>query len=151
MEPVVDHPTNQPQGVLKDFSKKNERKQTLMLLLGSLLVVVAGIFSGWYLTGPKATVTNPVSETNTSQIEKEIQEGDIEGLDEAEGTLVEGGIEGEGTHHLERDGGPSKYVYLTSTVMDLEGMVGKKVHVWGETLSSVKAPWLMDVVKITEL
>jgi len=140
------------QSVMKEFPKKVERKQTLLLLFGSLAVVVAGILSGWMLSGSNAKegATN-VAQTDKAQIEKEINEGDIEGLDEAEGVLVEGGIEGEGTHHLEREGGPSKYVYLTSTVMDLQTMVGKKVHVWGETLSPVKASWLMDVVKIKEL
>ena len=70
---------------------------------------------------------------------------------EVEGTLVEGGIEGEGTHHLERPGGPSQNVYLTSTAIDLQSLVGKKVHVWGETLSGIKAGWLMDVVKVKVL
>jgi hypothetical protein len=62
--------------------------------------------------------------------------------------LEEGGIDGEGTHHLVRDGGPSKSVYLTSTVIDLDSFAGKKVKVWGETISARKAGWLMDVGKI---
>src|SRR5690606_36956404 len=35
--------------------------------------------------------------------------------DTAEGTLKEGGIEGEGNFHLERPGGESQNVYLTSS------------------------------------
>jgi len=68
--------------------------------------------------------------------------------DNATGVLNEGGVGNEGTHHLVRDGGPTKTVYLTSSVIDLQSFVGKKVQVWGETLASKKAGWLMDVAKI---
>jgi len=33
-------------------------------------------------------------------------------------------------------------------VIDLESFTGKKVKVWGETISAQKAGWLMDVGKI---
>lgn len=65
--------------------------------------------------------------------------------DKAEGTLKEGGIDGEGNFHLERPGGVSQNVYLTSTTVDLSQYIGKKVRVWGETFSAEKAGWLMDV------
>ncbi len=65
--------------------------------------------------------------------------------DSAEGELTEGGIDGEGTYHLVREGGPSQNVYLTSTSVDLSAFVGKKVKVLGETMSAKKAGWLMDV------
>ena len=71
--------------------------------------------------------------------------------DTAEGTLQEGGISGEGTHHLVRPGGDSQNVYLTSTVIDLQSFVGKKVQVWGQTVSARKAGWLMDVGKVKVL
>ena len=65
--------------------------------------------------------------------------------DNAEGILRDGGIEGEGQFHLERPGGISQNVYLTSTTVDLSQLIGKKVRVWGETFSAQKAGWLMDV------
>ena len=65
--------------------------------------------------------------------------------DSAEGTLKEGGIDGEGNFHLERPGGVSQNVYLTSTTVDLSLYVGKKVKVWGETFEAQTAGWLMDV------
>ena len=68
--------------------------------------------------------------------------------DEAEGRLVEGGIEGEGSHHLERAGGESQNVYLTSSSVDLNAYVGKTVKVWGVTFDAQKAGWLMDVAKL---
>jgi hypothetical protein len=75
-----------------------------------------------------------------------------EDADTAEGVLEVGGIKGEGTHHLVRGDDESQYVYLTSTVIDLESFTGKKVQVWGETLSAETAGWMMDVskVKVTE-
>lgn len=65
--------------------------------------------------------------------------------DSAEGTLKEGGIDGEGNFHLVRPGGESQNVYLTSTTVDLSLYVGKKVKVWGQTFTGEKAGWLMDV------
>ena len=65
--------------------------------------------------------------------------------DSATGILKEGGIDGEGSYHLERPGGVSQNVYLTSSTVDLSSYVGKKVKVWGETFASEKAGWLMDV------
>ncbi len=65
--------------------------------------------------------------------------------DEVEGTLKEGGFEGEGSFHLERPGGESQNVYLTSSTVDLSIFLDKKVRVWGQTFESEKAGWLMDV------
>jgi len=65
--------------------------------------------------------------------------------DKAEGILKEGGIDGEGNFHLERTGGPSQNVYLTSSTVDLSSYLGKKVRVYGQTFAGQKAGWLMDV------
>jgi len=71
--------------------------------------------------------------------------------DKTEGILREGGIDGEGQFHLERPGGESQNVYLTSTTVDLSQYLGKKVKVWGETFKAEKAGWLMDVGLIETL
>jgi hypothetical protein len=68
--------------------------------------------------------------------------------DSAEGVIEAGGTNGEGTHKLVRDGGPSQTAYLISSVVDLDSYVGKKVKVWGETMGAQKVSWLMDVGKI---
>ncbi len=65
--------------------------------------------------------------------------------DSAEGILREGGIDGEGNYHLERPGGESQNVYLTSSTVDLSQFLNKKVKVWGKTYKGEKAGWLMDV------
>jgi len=71
--------------------------------------------------------------------------------DKAEGILKEGGIDGEGNFHLERPGGLSQNVYLTSSTVDLSQYIGKKVRVHGETFSGQKAGWLMDVGSVEVL
>lgn len=71
--------------------------------------------------------------------------------DSAEGTLKAGGIEGEGAFHLERPGGESQNVYLTSSVIDLSQFVGRKVKVWGETNAAQSAGWLMDAGRLQML
>lgn len=65
--------------------------------------------------------------------------------DSAEGILKEGGLDGEGSFHLERPGGVSQNVYLTSSTVDLTPYIGKKVRVWGQTFEAQTAGWLMDV------
>lgn len=68
--------------------------------------------------------------------------------DSATGTIEEGGSNGEGTHKVIRDGGPSQTVYIISSVVDLDQFIGKKVTVWGQTMAAKKVPWLMDVGRV---
>ncbi len=70
--------------------------------------------------------------------------------DTATGVLREGGIEGEGSHHLER-GAKDQTAYLTSSSIDMTPYIGKKVKVWGATNKGQKAGWLMDVGSIEEV
>ncbi|MFV1917291.1 MAG: hypothetical protein ACC618_02325 [Patescibacteria group bacterium] len=141
------------QHLLKKFPKTGGKK--IVLILGSLGVVLAGIGTGWLISGRSVGGGNGAAGDSAPQA-VQIQGG--EGIndeetfrDTAEGILEEGGIDGEGTHHLVREGGPSKYAYLTSTVIDLQPFVGKTVKVWGETISARNAGWLMDVGKIKVL
>lgn len=126
-------------------------KKSWPLLAGSFLVVVAGVLTAWLIStkvmGVKtgSSVAAPgakVTSSGAGVLDPKIK------YDEATGTLVAGGLNNEGTHHLERDGGPSKSVYLTSSVIDLESFVGKKIQIWGETMASKKVGWLMDVAKV---
>lgn len=135
--------------IMKKFSFGN--KENLYLALGALVVVLLGGVTGWFLSGrglisgQKVGVAAPGAKSG--QNEAGIAD-ESTFKDSAEGVLESGGISGEGTHHLVRDGGASQYVYLTSTAIDLESFVGKKVKVWGQTISAKKAGWLMDVGKI---
>lgn len=139
-------PQNTPVQLPKSFGKK-----TWPVILGSFLVVLAGIGTAWLLStkvmNVRGTSTTAAPGAKVTSTEAGVLDPKIK-YDNATGVLREGGIGNEGTHHLERDGGVSKTVYLTSSVIDLQSFVGKKVQIWGETLSSKKAGWLMDVAKI---
>lgn len=125
-------------------------------IVSALLVVLAGVGTGWLLSGGASggVLSNGDQKAapGARQNSREAGVADESTFrDMAEGILESGGIDGEGTHHLVREGGESKYVYLTSTVIDLEGFVGKSVQVWGETIAAQQAGWLMDVGKIKVL
>lgn len=72
--------------------------------------------------------------------------------DSATGTVEKGSINGVGTHILNREGGASQRASLTSSVVDLDLFVGRRVEVKGETNASKQTSWLMDVgsVKVLE-
>ncbi len=145
--------------ILKEFPKEEKRhipKGFNFKLVSSVFVVVlAGVITGWFLSGvdDKKTGKDGTQSTYTENSQGEVEEAGVDDSkkypDTAEGVLEVGGIDGEGTHHLVRDGGASRYVYLISTVVDLDTFVGKKVEVKGETMSSgKKAGWFMDVGRI---
>ena len=141
-------------GVLKKFPQKISKK-TVFYALASLLVILLGVGTGWALSGAKTAGSKEPTSAGAPGAETGAKEAGIADeatfRDSAEGVLEKGGIDGEGTHHLVREGGSSKYVYLTSTVIDLEAFVGKTVTIWGETISAQTAGWLMDVGKIKVL
>jgi len=148
-------PTNGAEKLVKSLPKNNMKKN-LPIIVACLFVVLSGVATGWFLaSGVKGdtksgTPTDVAPGAEVSSKEAGISD-ESEFSDTAEGVLEEGGIKGEGTHHLTREGGASKNVYLTSTVVDLDKFVGKKVQVWGATVSAKEAGWLMDVGKIKEL
>lgn len=108
------------------------------------IAVVLGTALGFGLT--KFSKKNDTTNLSSAKAEQTIGIADKKTFkDQAEGTLKEGGIDGEGNFHLVRPGGVSQNVYLTSTTVDLSQYIGKKVRVWGETFSAEKAGWLMDV------
>ncbi len=123
--------------------------KNLYLVLGAFGVVVLGVTGAWLISSKLVSKTSPaaapgvkVTSNGAGVLDSKVK------YDDATGDLKDGGIDNEGTHHLERDGGPTHFVYLTSSVIDLSSFVGKKVQVWGQTLASKKAGWLMDVAKI---
>ena len=112
-------------------------------------VVILGVLGAWLISTklinkvtPQAAPGVKVTSTEAGVLDSKVK------YDNATGVLKEGGIGNEGTHHLEREGGSSQTVYLTSSVVDLSSFSGKKVQVWGQTIASKKAGWLMDVAKV---
>ena len=136
-------------GFLEAFNKN-----TVILAIVGILVILAGVGTGWLIAGRPSGSKGPSSAgapgAKTGAKEAGIAD-EATFRDSAEGIMEEGGVDGEGTHHLTRPGGPSQNVYLTSTVIDLQAFVGKKIKVWGETISARKAGWLMDVGKVKVL
>lgn len=120
-------------------------------IAGAFAVVLLGVGSAWVLsskilgvsTGSSAAAPGAkVTSTEAGVLDPKVK------YDTASGTLAEGGLNNQGTHHLKTTNGKEHWVYLTSSVIDLQSFVGKKVQVWGETLASKKVPWLMDVAKV---
>lgn len=141
--------------VLRSFSGKVKSPgKKIPAVIIAVLVVLAGVGTGRLLSkgsNKSSTSSSTVTTSNVTQTANEAGIADTSAFSESDapiGILQEGGIKGEGTYHLERPGGPSQNVYLTSTVIDLKSFVGKKVQVWGQTISGQSAGWLMDVGKI---
>lgn len=128
-----------------DATKKPQLLSLPAVVLICIVTIILGA-SGGYMMVKKSSFaigsnTGAAVQTDTSSgvVDKStFKEGPI-------GLLKEGGIEGEGSFHLERTGGESQNVYLTSSTVDLSKYVGKKVKVWGQTLNAQKAGWFMDV------
>ena len=138
--------------VVRKFDKTESNKRNLVSGLISVLVVLAGIGTGYLVSGVGGKTSGTSLTTSGKGVVVSKNEAGI--ADESkfatttDGVLEEGGIGGEGTHHLVRGSGPSQYAYLTSSVVDLQVFVGKKVQIWGDTVSGKKAGWLIDVGKI---
>lgn len=138
-----------------DSSAKSKSSNWTAPLIVVILVGILGVGSGFLITKGTTKMTSGESGTvEKSQISKGATYGSNDTAtfkDTAEGVLKEGGIDGEGQFHLERPGGKSQYVYLTSSAVDLSLVVGRKIKVWGQTFAAEKAGWLMDVGKIEVL
>ena len=130
-----------------------EEKTTVSIvpvLIGGILIIIAGILTGYKLAKPNASsVSMPAGKSTDTQGRKVFGAPDTKSFrDSTEGVLKADGAEGEGTHTLIRPGGDSQTVYLTSSVLDMNQFVDKKVRVWGETFAAKKAGWFMDVGRI---
>lgn len=144
--------------VTTSMSKKS--MMPLVILLG--VALLAGLATGYggfrlqsknggSLVSGLSGEQQPIQQVATGTVKA----GDVFGVqdastfkDSAEGTLQEGGIGGEGSHQLVREGGVSQTVVLTSSVTDLSKFTGMQIKVWGETFKAQKAGWLMDVGRV---
>lgn len=126
-------------------------KTTRMVVYGVYgLLVVLGVLTGYVLSKQGASTLGVTSQKTTIvKTDKVAGVSDMETFkDSAVGVMEKGGINGEGTHKLIRDGGPSQTAFLISSIVDLDEYTGKKVKVWGQTFAAKKAAWLMDVGKV---
>ena len=117
------------------------------LIIALIVVVLFGIGTGFLLSRTSGALPSVGTNSGSgSSASSSLTKGTILGTDDtktfkdtAEGKLEEGGIEGEGQFHLVRPGGESQNVYMTSSIIDLSQLVGKKVKVWGETQTAQHA------------
>lgn len=117
-----------------------------------IVVVAGGIFTGLVLSSrsknAKIAAGAALSEENLPPAQKKSFNQTFR--DSAEGVVQknDGDKYGQGTHKLVRPGGADQTAYLTSSVLDLDQYIGKKVKVFGETFGSSQVGWLMDVGKV---
>lgn len=127
---------------------KVEEKHKKGIYIGALIIIIAGIVTGYFLSSSKSG-SKGIGSIGIIESKKIVGSEDTKIYkDTTEGTLEEGGIDGIGTHKLIRPGGESQTVYLTSSVINLDDFIGKQVKVWGETQATHKAGWFMDVGRL---
>jgi len=133
-----------------------------------IIFIFSGIFVGFWLSRLLPTTNNQLSSSDSVTSEKAISADTISGKENVEinklygntqktfkdsalGVIKKGGINGEGTHYLEREGGVTQRAALTSSTLDLDLFVDRQVEIHGETNSSTKTSWFLDVGSIKVL
>jgi len=140
-------PTHQP--VVKKLPEESNKPLYISL---TVVIVLLGLLTGWLIaqitTGNARAVATETPNTEKVTTSENIQNESDQFPLIGEGTLEDGGNEGDGTHKLIRTGDGN--VYLLSTVLSLDSFVGKKVQVWGKTLTATNEStgWLVDVTKV---
>lgn len=143
--------------VMQSFKEDKKGPSTAKVLFVMLLMAALGIGTGYAVAafsaqpGQKSLVPKALNPNAPAKGQTYGSEDTSAYKDTAEGVVKEGGIEGEGQYHLERPGGKSQNVYMTSSTVDLSKFVGQKVKVWGATQAAQHAGWLMDVGRVEVL
>ena len=95
----------------ENLSVHRNVKKIVILVVIFLVVIGGGIFSGKFLAKKRSSSSNSGELARGSVSREKIKKGEEFGLkdkqafkDIAIGVLKEGGVDGEGTHHLEREG-----------------------------------------------
>lgn len=151
------------QALAKSMERTAAMRRPNWFVIGVVAAVIMGVGSGYVVAAvtkaPEVLPLETAGETADSSTSA-VKVGQVFGSkdaaafkDSAEGVILVGGTDSEGSHHLVRAGGPSQNVYLTSSVMDLKMFENAKVKIYGETFKARKAGWLMDVgrVEVIEL
>lgn len=145
-----------PQTVLRPVDAADTRppltvvkKEARVVFIVYVVLLLLGLGTG-YILAQKGTTGSPLAPAGTP-----ITANKVVGVQDAStfkdcasGKVEKDGVEGEGTHKLIRDGGPSQTAYLISSIVDLDQYVGLKVKVCGQTLAAKKVSWLMDVGRL---
>jgi hypothetical protein len=145
--------------VTPSVPKKYSLPMVFLVIVGAL--ITGYLFSRIYprTSGGQPLLSNQSSNptrlstdniTNKEELKVGVIYGNQEKVfkDTAVGVIEKGNINGEGTHILNRPGGPTQRASLTSSAVDLDLFIGKNVEIKGETNASTKTSWLIDVVSI---
>lgn len=123
------------------------KKEAPIVLAVYVVLLLLGVGTGYLLSqkgsGPMAPKGTPITTAKVVGVQDASTFKDC-----ATGTLEKGGSDGEGTHKLIREGGPSQTAYLVSSVVDLDQYVSLHVKVCGQTMAAKKVTWLMDVGRL---
>lgn len=129
---------------------KQMKRNSAVIISIYLVLILFGLGTGYLLANKGSRGTSEIITNNASG-----GIANIVGVKDASkytncpiGTLEKGGLDGEGTHHLIRPGGPSQTAYVVSSIIDLDQYVGLSVKLCGATMQAQKAPWLMDVERL---
>lgn len=144
---------------LESMKSTSPKSQRSVRMFSVSLAIVAGLVAGYFVAQQRLQDAGlpAVGQELTQNPESKdaVNVGDVFGSadeksfrDSATGVIQPGGLSGEGTHHLERGEDKSQWVYLTSSVIDLDNFVTTEVELWGETFQGKKAGWLMDVGRL---
>jgi hypothetical protein len=143
--------------VMHKFNDKTNNAYIIKFMIAAIVVIALGTGSGYVLAKLNPNIIQEKAapspqDENAVEIGKTYGSNDTSTFkDSTEGTLKEGGIEGEGQYHLVRPGGESQNVYLTSSLVDLSLFIDREIKVWGQTQAAQKAGWLMDVGRVEVL
>lgn len=151
--------SNQPEEpVVKPFEQNMLKPKKPIAPFVVIVSITLGIISGILLsgTGTKSLVTSTANKggdgmssggTVVGSTDKETFKDCAKGIIKSN----DGKITDEGTHVLTRPGGESQNVFLTSSVVDLDGFLNKEVEICGQTNQAQKAGWLMDAGRVKTL
>lgn len=137
----------------KKTMNKAQKKKFIIFVV---IAIAVGILTGY--GSAKLNKKDNLDAGNVAQVASEVESikaGDFFGVtdeetftDSAQGYLEKGGVNGEGSHRLLREGGPSQTVAITSSVTELDDFVGMEIKVWGETNKAQVSGWFMDVGRV---
>ncbi|NOY15160.1 MAG: hypothetical protein GXP43_02990 [bacterium] len=157
-------PPPPPDPILHQLHDSPSFKDKLIKGAGFAAVFLAFYFIGlgsyWLINNKTNINLGGLSENKTSTAttktaaNSKYKKGQVIGIDDPTfGDTAEGLLEANddptkpGTHKLIR-GDQSQTAYLTSSVVDLDEFVGRKVKIWGETQTAQEVGWFMDVGKV---
>lgn len=162
--------SQKPNGVIRELhldtvTKKSaastdmaKKKRPLLFVILLIVAALGGVGTGFGSYQLYARSGGALQDIEAVPTEGSITAGAVFGSpdtdtfkDSAEGYLESGTPGDEGTHQLLRPGGDMQTVTLTSSVTDLDALVGMQVKVWGETFRSQSSGWLMDVGRVEVL